>query len=299
MSLPRVDDGWPPRARRRDDGEGMEHGSLAREDKRARWSYEPAYAYARDGFAALTNSRHPDGGVGDARAAGARAAGAPTTATTAMATTWCAPSLALARRGDGPETAASAEKRFAGFDRRLDVHGGDARGARPPSGSTPTLEASAPHVVASVGRPSEAAETTTHGGGGVPDFVSRLRELEASKETIGAELQSVKRMLTDIMATQSNLLAALASQRSSDREGGTRGDAEERRRPGREKSRGAPESGRRDDARFGGGGDAMRDSAIATDEDEGEMSESQLQKIVLRRMYMHQRGLNEESSQSA
>jgi len=295
MSLPRVDDGWPPRARRRDDGEGTEHGTLAREDKRARWSYEPAYAYARDGFAALTNSRHPDGGVGDARAAGAPTTA--TTATTAMATTWCAPSLALARRGDGPETAASAEKRFAGFDRRLDVHGGDTRGARPPSGSTPTLEVSAPHVVASVGRPSEAAETTTHGGGGVPDFMSRLRKLEASKETIGAELQSVKRMLTDIMATQSNLLAALASQRSSDREGGTRGDAEERRR--REKSRGAPENGRRDDARFGGRGDAMRDSAIATDEDEGEMSESQLQKIVLRRMYMHQRGLNEESSQSA
>ena len=72
----------------------------------------------------------------------------------------------------------------------------------------------------------------------------------------------------------------------------------ERRRRGREKRRRARESERRDDARFGRDDDSAA-IAIATDEDEGEMSESQLQKIVLRRMFMRQRGLNEESSQSA
>ena len=129
-------------------------------------------------------------------------------------------------------------------------------------------------------------------------MTGRLAALETSARATARELERVKAVLMDIVATQSNVLAALASQRSMDREEGVRGEGVERRRRGREKRRRARESERRDDARFGRDDDSAA-IAIATDEDEGEMSESQLQKIVLRRMFMHQRGLNEESSQSA
>ena len=138
---------------------------------------------------------------------------------------------------------------------------------------------------------------TTGRASGAEGVTGRLAALETSERATARELESVKAMLTDIMATQSNVLAALASHRSIDREEAVRGEAVERRR-GDARSVAARESERRDDARFGRDDDSAA-IAIATDEDEGEMSESQLQKIVLRRMFMHQRGLNEESSQSA
>ena len=144
-----------------------------------------------------------------------------------------------------------------------------------------------------------AVETTMGAPRGAEGVTTgRLAALETSARATARELERVKAVLMDIVATQSNVLAALASQRSMDREEGVRGEGVERRRRGREKRRRARESERRDDARFGRDDDSAA-NAIATDEDEGEMSESQLQKIVLRRMFMHQRGLNEESSQSA
>ncbi len=292
MSLPRVDDGWPPRAGargRRDDDDGRERRLPVALSRR---SYEPAYAFARDGFATMETGHPRDVGVVDAPP--------PTTTTTtpatATATAWCAPSrardvgFALARRSDGGETVGEMEtRRLAGFDRRLDRRASETRDARRSSAETPTVDAT-----------RELVEMeTTMGAPRAPEGVmGRLAALETSERATARELESVKAMLTDIMATQSNVLAALASQRSTDREDAVRGEAVERRRRGREKRRRARESERRDDARFGRDDDSAA-IAIATDEDEGEMSESQLQKIVLRRMFMHQRGLNEESSQSA
>ena len=262
-------------------------------------SYEPAYAFARDGFATMETG-HPRDVVTavDAPPTTTTTTTTPATTTTTPATTtaWCAArdvGLARARRADDGETAGEMEtRRRAGFefDRRLDRRASETRDARRSSAETPTVDATREWVAVetTMGAPRGAEGVTT----------GRLAALETSARATARELERVKAVLMDIVATQSNVLAALASQRSMDREEGVRGEGVERRRRGREKRRRARESERRDDARFGRDDDSAA-NAIATDEDEGEMSESQLQKIVLRRMFMHQRGLNEESSQSA
>jgi hypothetical protein len=297
MSLPRVDDGWPPRAGargRRDDDDGRERRlPVARSGR----SYEPAYAFARDGFATMETGHPRDLGVVDAPPPTTTTTTTTTPATTTtMTTAWCAGArardvgFARARRSDDGETAGEMEtRRLAGFDRRLDRRASETRDARRSSAETPTVDAIREWV---------EMETTVGAPRGAEGVTGRLAALETSERATARELESVKAMLTDIMATQSNVLAALASHRSIDREEAVRGEAVERRRRGREKRRRERESERRDDARFGRDDDSAA-IAIATDEDEGEMSESQLQKIVLRRMFMHQRGLNEESSQSA
>ena len=299
MSLPRVDDGWPPRAGargRRDDDDGRARRLPVAISAR---SYEPAYAFARDGFATMETG-HPRDVVTavDAPPTTTTTTTTPATTTTTPATTtaWCAArdvGLARARRADDGETAGEMEtRRRAGFefDRRLDRRASETRDARRSSAETPTVDATREWVAVetTMGAPRGAEGVTT----------GRLAALETSARATARELERVKAVLMDIVATQSNVLAALASQRSMDREEGVRGEGVERRRRGREKRRRARESERRDDARFGRDDDSAA-NAIATDEDEGEMSESQLQKIVLRRMFMHQRGLNEESSQSA
>ena len=298
MSLPRVDDGWPPRAGargRRDDDDGRERRLPVALSGR---SYEPAYAFARDGFATMETGHPRDVGVSPPPPPPTTTT-TPATTTPATTTAWCAArsrardvGLARARRSDDGETAGEMEtRRRAGFefDRRLDRRASETRDARRSSAETPTVDATREWV---------EMETTVGAPRGAEGVTGRLAALETSERATARELESVKAMLTDIMATQSNVLAALASHRSIDREEAVRGEAVERRRRGREKRRRARESERRDDARFGRDDDSAA-IAIATDEDEGEMSESQLQKIVLRRMFMHQRGLNEESSQSA
>ena len=296
MSLPRVDDGWPPRAGargRRDDDDGRARRLPVAISAR---SYEPAYAFARDGFATMETGHPRDLGVVDAPPPTRTTTTTPATTTT-MTTAWCAGArardvgFARARRSDDGETAGEMEtRRLAGFDRRLDRRASETRDARRSSAETPTVDATREWVAVetTMGAPRGAEGVTT----------GRLAALETSARATARELERVKAVLMDIVATQSNVLAALASQRSMDREEGVRGEGVERRRRGREKRRRARESERRDDARFGRDDDSAA-NAIATDEDEGEMSESQLQKIVLRRMFMHQRGLNEESSQSA
>ena len=298
MSLPRVDDGWPPRAGargRRDDDDGRARRLPVAISAR---SYEPAYAFARDGFATMETG-HPRDVVTAVDApptTTTTTTPATTTTTPATTTAWCAArdvGLARARRADDGETAGEMEtRRRAGFefDRRLDRRASETRDARRSSAETPTVDPTREWVAVetTMGAPRGAEGVTT----------GRLAALETSARATARELERVKAVLMDIVATQSNVLAALASQRSMDREEGVRGEGVERRRRGREKRRRARESERRDDARFGRDDDSAA-NAIATDEDEGEMSESQLQKIVLRRMFMHQRGLNEESSQSA
>mgnify|MGYP004416457593 CR=1 FL=1 len=301
MSLPRVDDGWPPRAGargRRDDDDGRARRLPVALSAR---SYEPAYAFARDGFATMETGHPRDVGVSPPPPPPTTATTTtPATTTPATTTAWCAArsrardvGLARARRADDGETAGEMEtRRRAGFefDRRLDRRASETRDARRSSAETPTADPTREWV---------AVETTMGAPRGAEGVMTgRLAALETSARATARELERVKAVLMDIVATQSNVLAALASQRSMDREEAVRGEGVERRRRGREKRRRARESERRDDARFGRDDDSAA-NAIATDEDEGEMSESQLQKIVLRRMFMHQRGLNEESSQSA
>ena len=141
--------------------------------------------------------------------------------------------------------------------RRATIERGDADGGRDPRVGGDGDDG---------GRASRGAEGCT----------GRLAALERPSAA-ARELERVKAMLMDIVATQSNVLAALASHRSIDREEAVRGEAVERRRGDARKASPRERSERRDDARFGRDDDSAA-IAIATDEDEGEMSESQLQR---------------------
>jgi hypothetical protein len=183
---------------------------------------------------------------------------------------------------------------LAGFDNRR-------RDGRVASGSTPTLDASAPSAlrlssqnVARAHRISpELAPVSLDADLETPmsrdAFVSverRVRALESTRDEEARDVQRLKSMITDIMTTQANLLAALASRPP------TFVVPPRRSRSPSADAKSASPHPRADDARKRPRAGSPRVDADVDDASDAdvEVSESQLRRVVLRRMLLHQRG---------
>ena len=190
---------------------------------------------------------------------------------------------------------------LAGFDNRR-------RDGRVASGSTPTLDASAPSAlrlssqnVARAHRISpEMAPVSRDADLETPmsrdAFVSverRVRALESTRDEEARDVQRLKSMITDIMTTQANLLAALASRPPTFVVPPERFDDRPRRsRSPSADAKSASPHPRADDARKRPRAGSPRVDADVDDASDAdvEVSESQLRRVVLRRMLLHQRG---------
>ena len=200
-----------------------------------------------------------------------------------------------------PRESRSRSQTLAGFDNRR-------RDGRVASGSTPTLDASAPSAlrlssqnVARAHRISpEMAPVSRDADLETPmsrdAFVSverRVRALESTRDEEARDVQRLKSMITDIMTTQANLLAMLASRPPTFVVPPERLDDRPRRsRSPSADAKSASPHPRADDARKRPRAGSPRVDADVDDASDAdvEVSESQLRRVVLRRMLLHQRG---------
>ena len=219
-----------------------------------------------------------------------------------------------ASAGDGARDRASQgdQRAFAGFDRRSSAID---RIKTYPSGSTPTLEASAPSglLLASQNllrtyRSSQDLTTTREDEEMLTRanaaLVERVASLESARIEMREDLNGVKRMLSDIMSAQAHLLSALANARSQELAHATvavenrvedANDARARRHRERDAARTDSPKSRRTRPQVERSANATSFSAdepvlVDGSDAEVEVSESQLQRVVLRRMLAHQRG---------
>ena len=204
-----------------------------------------------------------------------------------------------------PRESRSRSQTLAGFDNRR-------RDGRVATGSTPTLDASAPSAlrVSSQNVPRgyrispEMAPVSRDADLETPmwrdAFVAverRVRALESTRDDDARDVKSLKSMITDIMTTQANLLAMLASRPPTFVVPPERLDDRPRRsRSPSADAKSASSHPRADDARKRPRAAPPRaDVDVDVDADDAsdadvEVSESQLRRVVLRRMLLHQRG---------
>lgn len=189
------------------------------------------------------------------------------------------------------------------------------------SGSTPTLEASAPsalrapsHDILRAFYPSQEMAVPKEREETIPSMAStrmlesRVAQLECDRGVLHDEVNGVKRILSDIMSTQAHLLSTMTQTRARDatdarfelvrrRVVSERADSGLRRRRHRDNAGNSPKPRRacRDDERTAAVSDDDGFTNLGASQDDVEVSESQLKKIVLSRMLSHQRGVKRTS----